>query len=61
MTTAGPHEIRIDIENFSGDHAYAKYSMFSVGSEFDNFTLTVSGYSGTAGKNYIYITIFFCL
>ena len=53
ITTAEPHEMRVDIEDFGGQHVYAKYNNFSIGSESDNFTLTIDpdGYSGTAGDN----------
>ena len=35
--------------NFGGNTAYAKYSSFGVGPSMENYELTVSGYSGTAG------------
>lgn len=36
---------------YNATTAYAKYSSFSVGSSATNFTLSVSGYSGTAGDS----------
>lgn len=35
---------------WTGEKAYAKYSIFSVGNEYQKYKLTVGGYSGTAGK-----------
>lgn len=33
LTTRTKNELRIDLQKFSGEKAYAKYSKFSVGSE----------------------------
>ena len=33
LTSETKQEIRVDLHNFSGEKAYAKYSSFSVGSE----------------------------
>jgi len=43
-----PRELRIDMEDFSGNKAYAHYTSFSIASESDKYAMTVSGYSGTA-------------
>ena len=43
-----PRELRIDMEGFSGNKAYAHYTSFSIASENDRYAITVSGYSGTA-------------
>ena len=51
MTMSEPHELRVDLTDFSGKKTYAKYSNFKIGSEYENFKLTVNGYSGRAGKN----------
>lgn len=40
----------MDLEKFSGEKAYAKYSTFTVESESQKYRLAVGGYSGTAGK-----------
>jgi len=44
-----PRELRIELEDFSGNTAYAHYTSFSIASESDKYALSVSGYSGTAG------------
>ena len=49
---SGDYELRIDLEDFSGNKAYAKYSTFNVGDASTKYKLLVSGYSGTAG-NYV--------
>lgn len=50
LTTRTKHELRVDVQKFSGEKKYAKYSSFSVASEADKYKLTVGGYSGTAGN-----------
>ncbi|XP_060558349.1 ficolin-1-like [Ruditapes philippinarum] len=54
LTSDGRHELRIDMEDFEGNSAYAKYSKFKVYQEEDNYKLEVSGYSGTAGDSLDY-------
>ena len=44
------YELHIDLEDFNGNKAYAKYSTFYVGGAVTIYKLHVSGYSGTAGK-----------
>ncbi|XP_060555533.1 ficolin-1-like [Ruditapes philippinarum] len=51
LTEHGNHEIRIDMEDFEGNKAYAKYSHFKVHGEVDKYRLEVSGYSGNAGDS----------
>lgn len=45
------NELRVDLMDFNGNIAYAKYSTFDVGPESDNYVLTVDGYSGDAGES----------
>ena len=47
--TRTKQELRVDIIDFDGNTAYAKYSSFGVGPESEYYKMTVSGYSGTAG------------
>ncbi|XP_060555531.1 fibrinogen-like protein 1 [Ruditapes philippinarum] len=54
LTEHGNHELRIDMEDFEGNKAYAKYSHFKVYGENDKYSLEVSGYSGNAGDSLIY-------
>ncbi|XP_062605430.1 ficolin-1-A-like [Saccostrea cucullata] len=46
----GNFELRIDLEDKSGEWRYAKYFHFSIGGPDTNFTLSVSGYTGNAGE-----------
>ncbi|XP_028513446.1 ficolin-2-like [Exaiptasia diaphana] len=50
-SSQGLNELRVDIESFNGTKAFAKYSNFSILGENYNYTLLVSGYSGTAGDS----------
>ena len=43
------HQLRVDMQRFNGEEAYALYSNFSVGDENSKYQLTVQGYSGNAG------------
>ncbi|XP_052800828.1 angiopoietin-1-like [Mya arenaria] len=49
MTRGKPRELRIDLEDFDGNEAFAKYSSFRILSEEHNYKLEVCGYSGSAG------------
>ena len=44
-------QLRIDMQDFDGNSRYAQYSSFSVGDSVSKYTLSVSGYSGTAGDS----------
>uniref|UniRef100_A0A3P9C6Z8 Fibrinogen C-terminal domain-containing protein n=1 Tax=Maylandia zebra TaxID=106582 RepID=A0A3P9C6Z8_9CICH len=53
LTNVGPVSLRVDMR--SGNHTvYAHYTNFSVDSETRHYTLTVSGYTGTAGDSMRY-------
>lgn len=49
LTSLKPQELRVDMESFNGEKAYAVYSNFSVGDEASKYQLQVTGYSGNAG------------
>ncbi len=49
LTSNKSYTLRIDLEDFNGNRAFAVYSQFAVGPKDDGFRLTVSDYSGTAG------------
>jgi ficolin len=51
LTTMTHHDLRIDLQRFNGDKAYALYSKFEVGDEISKYKLSVGGYSGTAGMS----------
>ena len=44
-------ELRVDLEDFSSNTGYAQYTDFGIGDASSNYTLTVAGYSGTAGDS----------
>lgn len=52
LTSSRDYTLRIDLEDFESNRAYAVYTLFEVGSECDGFRLTVGSYSGTAGSCY---------
>ncbi|XP_071811807.1 fibrinogen-like protein A [Apostichopus japonicus] len=52
LTNQGDYEIRIDMVNKDGFPYYAKYDLFRVNDESDNYKLSKLGaYNGTADKN----------
>ena len=53
LTKERPMQLRIDLEDFDGNTAYALYNEFQVGAEEDKYRLHVFGYSGTAGDSLI--------
>ena len=50
--TSTATELRVDMQDFEGNSAYAEYTSFSVGDSASKYNLTVSGYSGTAGDSF---------
>ncbi|XP_035684230.1 ficolin-2-like [Branchiostoma floridae] len=49
LTAQDVYELRVDLEDFEGNTAYAKYNIFRVEDEVHKYRLTVDGYSGNAG------------
>ena len=49
--TSTATQLRVDLRDFEGNSAYAKYTSFSVGDSASKYILSVSGYSGTAGNS----------
>ena len=49
LSTSKQFELRVDLGDFEGRVAYAKYSKFRIGPESDSYRLEVSGFSGDAG------------
>lgn len=50
------YELRVNLEDFDGNKRFAKYSHFRIGNEADGYRLTLSGYTGNAGKSKFYST-----
>ncbi|XP_028411177.1 hemicentin-1-like [Dendronephthya gigantea] len=51
MTNISQNELRIDMEDTSGNTRYAHYDSFNVSSEIEKYKLNVRGYHGTAGNS----------
>ena len=51
--SSDPHQLRVDLADWEGNAAFAKYDQFSVGDEDIDYTLSVSGYqsASTAGDS----------
>ncbi|XP_028411120.1 microfibril-associated glycoprotein 4-like [Dendronephthya gigantea] len=54
MTNILENELRIDMEDTSGNTTYAHYDSFNVSSENEKYKLNVGGYHGKAGDNLSY-------
>ena len=48
LTKEGSNTLRVDLEDFEGNTAYANYSTFNVSDGSTEYILTVGGYSGDA-------------
>ena len=46
MTSSKSNELRIELEDFSGDTRYALYSRVSIAAEIDKYRLNIGSYSG---------------
>jgi ficolin len=55
LTSKKAYELRVDLQRFNGDRAYAKYSTFSVAGEAAKYELNVKGYMGNAGTHVTYL------
>ena len=53
LSNSGQNILRIDLMDFDGSTAYAKYGSFSVASEADNYTLNVGNFTGKNGINIV--------
>ena len=51
LTAADDTILRVDLEDFDGNKAYAEYTTFKVADEADKYRLLIGGYSGTAGDS----------
>ncbi|CAC5393846.1 FCN [Mytilus coruscus] len=49
LTKQGTFTLRIELEDFDGDHRYAEYTQFSISDESSGFKLKYSDYTGDAG------------
>ncbi|KAK7882299.1 hypothetical protein WMY93_028473 [Mugilogobius chulae] len=55
ITARGTHVLLVEMEDFEGNKASARYSSFSVGPECEQYKLTVSGFTdGGAGDSLTY-------
>ena len=54
LTASRPSSLRVELEDWNGVRAYAKYGRFSIGDEQRKYRLEVGSYSGTAGDSLTY-------
>ncbi|CAH1254389.1 ANGPTL1 [Branchiostoma lanceolatum] len=48
------YELRVELEDWGGNTAWAKYSEFKIAGERDDYKLTVCGYQGNASDSFVY-------
>ena len=51
LTSTARYELRVDIQDFNGNIAYAKYNSFQIGDERLFYKLIIGDYEGTAGDS----------
>jgi len=51
LTASRPSSLRVELEDWNGGKAYAKYGKFNIGDEQAQYRLEVDSYSGTAGDS----------
>ena len=54
LTGSRPSSLRVELEDWNGGKAYAKYGKFNIGNEQAQYKLEVGSYSGTAGDSLTY-------
>ena len=54
LTASIPSSLRVELEDWNGNRAYAKYGKFNVSDEQAQYRLEVGSYSGTAGDSLAY-------
>lgn len=61
LTLRKKYELLVDMEDFEGNKAFARYSSFSVDPESTGYTLHVSGYTaGGAGESAALTAVLCC-
>lgn len=48
ISSQARYELRVDMEDWDGETAFATYNAFEIGSAVENFKLTVGIYSGNS-------------
>ena len=54
LTASRPSSLRVELEDWNGARAYAKYGKFNIGDEQAQYRLEMGSYSGTAGDSLAY-------
>ncbi|OWK03566.1 ANGPT4, partial [Cervus elaphus hippelaphus] len=49
LTSRGNYSLRVDLQDWEGNEAYAQYAHFQLGSEGQLYRLSLRGYTGSAG------------
>ncbi|KAG8524160.1 Angiopoietin-4, partial [Galemys pyrenaicus] len=50
LTSSAAYSLRVELQDWEGNEAYAQYERFQLGSEEQLYRLSLSGYSGSAGR-----------
>ena len=54
LTPKGSNYLRVDLGDFAGSKAYAKYNSFEILDSYTQYTIVIGSYSGTAGDSLTY-------
>ncbi|XP_077623182.1 angiopoietin-4, partial [Crocuta crocuta] len=50
LTSSAAYSLRVELQDWEGNEAFAQYEHFQLGSEGQLYRLSLSGYSGSAGR-----------
>uniref|UniRef100_A0A8C4SN43 Angiopoietin 2b n=1 Tax=Erpetoichthys calabaricus TaxID=27687 RepID=A0A8C4SN43_ERPCA len=50
LTSSNTYTLRVQLKDWDGNEAFSLYEQFSIGSEEQNYRLTIKGYTGNAGR-----------
>ena len=57
LSNSGENFLRIDMQDFEGEHRYAQYGGFRIGNEKEDYTLHFKDYSGSFSFHYLVASI----
>jgi len=60
LTSNESYKLRVDLEDFAGNTAYAEYDLFKIASEEEKYVLSVGNYSGLISHHFSLQIFYIC-